>query len=466
MKKVAFVLVIAVVFVFAFVAFGHDGVANATRLYQLPLPSISSGFQIQNLGAVTATVSLQYYDSTGAAAYSTSDQLGGNASKSYYVPNVLPKPNGRYSLVVSSDQPLNVLVNENSSAGVATYIAASHHGVKDNEAAPVIYMPWALANYYGYDAMLAVQNAGSVAGDIAVDFYFAGTSTPQKTYTQTNVPVGGVFYLDLSTAPYRSDLATGHANGFYGFAVARSSQKLAAAVNYTNPSRNQLSSYNGVANGGASLVAPQVTKNYYGFNYGLTAVNLESHPITLTVSYYASGATSPAFVQTVPVAANALWNQYLGGLVGLPDNFNGSAIIQATGNVVGIATSTSSVGQADSYNLFPTSAANMTLYLPQIVRAYYGYQSGWQVVNTVGTTATIQIKYYAGGATTPLYTQNLTLGPNAAWTNYLGAGLGTPLGTNFNGGAVISSNQPLVGIANFVAPNAGDSLQIYDAFTP
>ncbi len=466
MKKLIFVLAIAVVIVFAFVAFGHGGVATAARLYQLPLPSISSGFQIQNLGTVTATVSLQYYDSTGASAYTTSDQLGGNASKSYFVPNVLPQPSGRYSLVVSSDQPLNVLVNEASSAGVTTYIAASHHGVKDTESATAVYMPWAISNYYGYDAFLAVQNAGSAAGDIAVDFYFAGTSSPQKTYTQTNVPVGGVFYLDLSQAPYRTDLPTGHANGFFGFALARSAQKLAAAVNYTDPTRAQLSSYNGVAAGGTSLVAPQVAKNYYGFNYGLTAVNLQSTPVTLTVSYYPSGATSPVKVQVVPVAGNALWNQYLGNVAGLPDNFNGSAIIQATGSVVGIATSTSTVGQADSYNLFPTSSANTTLYLPQIVRAYYGYEAGWQVVNTTATTATISIKYYAGGATTPLYTQPLSLGPNAAWTNYVGGALGAPLGTNFNGGVVISSDQPLVGIANFVAPNTGDSLQIYDAFTP
>jgi hypothetical protein len=154
----------------------------------------------------------------------------------------------------------------------------------------------------------------------------------------------------------------------------------------------------------------------------------------------------------------------------MPTNFNGTAVVEVTagGPIMGIANHDHvPAGPAASYNLVSEDEAATTLYLPQVVRAYAGFESGWQVYNIGPADVTIEVKYYRQGETTPTWTQTESIAAYSAFTMYLGDSRGASLGTNFTGGAVIavtSGNGKLVGLGNFVAPQTGDNMQVYNAF--
>jgi hypothetical protein len=433
-----------------------------------PPPALSSGFQLQNRSTTSsANISIAYYNAAGNQVEFDTDTIAANASKSYYVPNVLGQPDGRYSVVVSSDQELFALVNQVTASGATPYVAATHSGLTAAETGSPLYFPWVVCGYYNYNSMVAVQNAGSAATTITVEFYQSGQSTATKVYTFTNVLPGGAVFLDMTATPYKTDL-----DGFFGSVVARSTgdaTPLAGVVNDTNPYGSFLRSYNAVLQGSTKLYAPQVTANYYGFSSGITLQNPNSAQVNATIYYYRSGETTPVVTQTVTIPANSAKPIYLPSVAGMPANFNGTAVIEASQPIMGIANHDHvPPGPAASYNLIPEEKASTTLYMPQVVRAYYGFESGWQAYNIGPENVTVTVTYFnTDGSVRATATHSIPA--KSAFTMYLGDSRGASLGTMFNGGgkiAVTSGNGKLVGIANFVAPFGGDYQQVYNTFTP
>ncbi|MEA3375841.1 MAG: hypothetical protein U9R72_06550 [Chloroflexota bacterium] len=436
-----------------------------------PPPAISSGFQLQNRSETSeATVSIDYYDADGNLVETNPDTLAANASKSFYVPNVLSQPDGRYSVVVSSSEELFSLVNEVTAAGDRN-VEATHSGLTSEETGSPLYLPWVVCEYYDYNSMFAIQNAGGSAANITVEFYQSGESTATQDYVFPNVKAGGAVFLDMTADPYNADL-----NGFFGSVVIRSAgdaTPLAAVLNDTNPSGSFLRSYNAVLDDASStkLYAPQVTAGYYGFSSGITLQNPNGVEVTGSIKYYQSGATTPVKVQSFSVAANSAKPIYLPNVAGIPTNFNGTAVIETTGGnkIMGIANHDHvPAGPAASYNLIPVEDAATTLSMPQTVRHYYGFEAGWQVYNIGPEDVTVRVTYFdKNGSRVTQDTHNISA--NAGFTQYLGDSRGDGLGSDFNGGGVIevtSGNGSLVGIANFVSPNGGDYQRVYNMFTP
>lgn len=463
MKKVTFVL--AVVMVLSLVMATVAGAAGS------PPPALSSGFQLQNRSTTaTANISISYYNATGSEVEVDSDTIAANASKSYYVPNVLGQPDGRYSVVIESDQQLFALSNEVTASGASPNVAATHSGFTDEDIGNPIYIPWVVCEYYSFNSMFAVQNAGSAPTNITVEFTQSGSSAVTKSYTFNNVQPGGAVFLDMTQAPYKTDLA-----GFFGAVKASSSDGtlLAAALNDTNPTGSFLRSYNGVKDTWAALklYGPQVVANYYGFSSGITLQNPNSSNATATIKYYATGATTPTATQNVTVPGKSALPIYVPNVAGMVTNFNGSAVIEVTNGVtiMGIVNHDHvPAGPAASYNLIPDAKASTKVFMPQIVRAYYGFESGWQVFNVGPNAVTVTATYYnADGTVRGSATHSVAA--NAAFTMYLGDSRGAVLGTNFNGGGVLevtSGNGRLAGIANFVSPSGGDYQQVYNSFYP
>ncbi|MFW6116210.1 MAG: hypothetical protein ACOC6F_00650 [bacterium] len=436
-----------------------------------PPPAISSGFQLQNRSTTDdASVAIEYYDAGGNLVETDSVVLAANASKSFYVPNVLSQPDGRYSVVVSSSEALFSLVNEVTAAGNRN-VEATHSGFTDEETGSPLYLPWVVCEYYDYNSMFAIQNAGSGTTDITVEFFQSGESTATEDYVFSDVKPGGAVFLDMTQDPYNTDLS-----GFFGSVVIRSkgdTTALAAVLNDTNPTGSFLRSYNAVLSDASSttLYAPQVTANYYGFSSGITLQNPNDAEVTGSISYYQSGATTPVKVQSFSVPANSAKPIYLPNVAGIPTDFNGTAVIETTGGdkIMGIANHDHvPAGPAASYNLIPVEDATTTLSMPQSVRHYYDFEAGWQVYNIGPEDVTITATYFdTDGSQVAQDTHDVSAG--AAFTQYLGDSRGDDLGSDFNGGGVIevtSGDGSLVGIANFVSPNGGDYQRVYNMFAP
>jgi hypothetical protein len=468
MKKVTFVL--AVVMVLSLVMAAVAGAAGS------PPPALSSGFQLQNRSTTdTANISISYYNAIGSEVEVDNDTIAAKASKAYYVPNVLGQPDGRYSIVIESDQQLFALSNEVTASGASPAVAATHSGFTDEDIGSPLYIPWVVCEYYGFNSMFAVQNAGGAPTNITVEFYQSGSSSVFRSYPFNNVQPGGAVFLDMTQDPYNADLKSATGNGFFGAVKTFSSDGtlLAAVLNDTNPAGSFLRSYNAVKDTWAALklYGPQVTANYYGFSSGITLQNPSSSSATATIKYYATGATTPTTTQNVTVAGNSALPIYVPNVPGMVTNFNGSAVIEVTNGVsiMGIVNHDHAPpGPAASYNLIPDTKASTQVFMPQVVRHYYGFETGWQIYNIGPENVTVTVTYYNSNGTVRA-SSSYSVAANSAYPMYLGDTRGDSLGSDFNGGGVIevtSGNGKLVGIANFVTPSGGDYQQVYNSFYP
>lgn len=441
-----------------------------------PPPRLSSGFQLQNRSTTAAAdITIEFYDASGNIIKTVSDSIPANASKSYFVPNITGLPDaGRFSVVVSSSEELLALVNQVTAAGASPNVASTHSGFAGSDVGSPLYLPWVVVGYYNYNSMFAVQNAGGENTTITVEFFQSGSSTATRTYTFNNVKPGQSVMLDMTTDPYKSDLQNTTANGFFGSVKMSSTGNipLAAVLNDTNPTGSFLRSYNAVKGTSAAteLIAPQVTANYYGFSSGITLQNPDPSTIAnVTIDFYQAGSTTKltSLVTTVsPSSARAI---YLPSVPGMVSNFNGTAVIRSTNNVpiMGIANHDRvPAGPAASYNLIPKTDAAQTVYMPQTVRAYYGFEAGYMLYNVGPEQVQVDVVFTRPDGST-VATINHTIPAGAALTYYLGDIRGSALGTMFNGGAkavIRSGNGGLVGIANFVSPSGGDYMQVYNLF--
>jgi hypothetical protein len=438
-----------------------------------PPPSLSSGFMLQNHSTTAAAnAAIAFYDQNGNNVLTLNASIPANASYSKFVPSITGLPDtGRFSVVVSSDEDLFALVNERTASGATPYLSATHSGMSSLEAGSPIYLPWVVCGYYNYNSMFAVQNAGGADANITVEFYQSGQSSAKKSYSFPNVKAGASVYLDMTQEPYKSDLTPTTSNGFFGAVKAFSTGNatpLVAALNDTNPAGSFLRSYNAVKGGATKLIAPQVTANYYGYSTGITLQNPDAvNTANVTVNFYPAGSTTSVKTYTGSVAPSSALPLYLPSL-GVGPDFNGTAVIQSTIPILGIANHDHvPAGPAASYNLIPESDAATTIYMPQIVRQFSNYESGYQLYNTGPEPVVVSVQFTdPNGTLVTTITHNIAAG--AALTYYLGDIRGTALGSNFNGGAkatVTSGNGKLVGIANFTNTSlSGDVMQVYNVF--
>jgi len=99
--------------------------------------------RVQNVGAGTATVTITY--SNGQTTNTTIQQ---NSGQSFYTPNILPAGKTLYSAVVTSNQPIVVVVNESNAGNQA----ATYNGLMAGSA--TVNVPAIMKNYYGYNRLL------------------------------------------------------------------------------------------------------------------------------------------------------------------------------------------------------------------------------------------------------------------------------------------------------------------------
>jgi hypothetical protein len=420
------------------------------------LSGYNAGFQVQNLSATVANITITFYNqSDGLVADTVTDTIAGSSSNTYFPLNNVPAGfNG--SVVISSDQPVAAITNVLGDVGGAGTFTQGSSYSGFSSGGNTVSLPLVTKSFFGIDTWFNVQNAGTSAASVTVAY--AGTSCTENATIQP----GAAKTFDQST---NGCLPAGH-SGAATVTAGASDSIVATAMQVAS---SGLFAYNGFTSGSTNPVMPLIVSNVFGIFTGIQIQNQGGTSTQVTVSYTPSpgGGNGTACTEALTIAGGASatfsLNAFNSGYTPTT-NCNGQYFVGAakvTGNsanqpLVGIVNQTNFQTFGSAYNSFDPNAATDTLVMPLIMDAF-NIWTGFNVLN-VGTSATVTCSY--SGATAA---QNNVATLNAVSTGKLPANFGS--GYIGSGTCTASAGGLLLGVVNqqnLVA--SGDTALTYEAF--
>jgi len=342
----------------------------------------NTAFQVVNLSeSEAASITVVFYDADGNQTHSLDDTINAGASKTYIQANMGELGvsfNG--SVVISSDQEIAAIVNQNTSNADATSgYNASYTGFSEGDTA--FYIPIVLNNFYGYRTEISVQNASSEAVDVTVTY-----DTPECTDQKLALPVGAAVRFN------NTETCNGGLNA-NGSATITATGPVVAIVNQISDDADLEQTYNGfgLANAGSTLYTPIALHQFYGFNSSFQVQNLSGAEMDICATY------SDGLQECVAGVADGASATFLQGNEAHAAGWTGSAIITNTtgGNMVGVVNQQGG-NSAASFNMYTGGATKWSL--PSLLYQYYGFTSAFQVQNVSGDVVDITVTYDDGAS--------------------------------------------------------------------
>ena len=387
----------------------------------------------QNLANSPASFTLQYYDiNTGAAA---AQQVFTLPALGQAAPALNLTPGQSYGGIVSSSQPLNLVVAEGLSSGGSAYNVSS-------ATASTLYSPLALNGQYGFTTNITVFNGGSATSTGNLLFFDdAGNPVPGAT-KPFNVPAHAS--QTFKQADGGSGLASNHAY-WAKIVAANATDSLTAQVIEFGPG-NFVATFNAIvpAQVASTLYAPATFNGNYNFVTGMAIANPNGAAATVNIKYYVADGTN-VFTQTnVPIAANGVIGIFQPNVSGLPANVT-SAVISSNQPLISTVNERGPGTIAGTYVGLATGKTNVAL--PVMANGAFGFVTGATVFNTGSSPAHFTFSYLKPDGTSAVAAQSITLAPNASFLVFQGdAAQALPNG--FFGTAIITSDQALLVTTN------------------
>jgi hypothetical protein len=195
-------------------------------------------------------------------------------------------------------------------------------------------------------------------------------------------------------------------------------------------------------------------RGFYGFNTSVQVQNVGTASTNVTI-IYSNGYTQ---TQTLSGGAGYLFTQ--GNETHLPSSWIGSARITSTAEkIVAVANqANTTTGKSSSYDAFSAGATHMVG--PNVMKAFYGFNTSVQV-QLIGATSTTCSATFAPGGTSQTTPSALSQYGTYLFTQ----GNNTALGASYIGAVDLTcGGQPFVAIINQDGANgAGDNAMAYDA---
>jgi hypothetical protein len=428
--------------------------SGTTYTYYLPYltnqaNNFTSSVLVQNSGSQAATIQAQYYDVNGSGI--GLQQLNSCASLVTNASCLLNTPfqAGAQGVgVLTSNQPLTVLVVENTPYGGSAYSIGAG-------AAPTLIAPLAINQNLGFTTHLNIANVGVLPTTVTVTFYdLQGSNLPSATKTLT---LAAHTSQTLDQTAHDSNLPT----GFYGWAKLEGAagSQLVGQVLEERADIGFVALANMQTGLNSTLYAPAIFNQTFGsFVTGANIVNPNSNPVQISITYYdntGKAYTADPFI-LAPDAVAPVYQGSASGLGipqnGLPLSFYGSATVSSSsvGNgggsnivmVVNEAGSKTASGSAQSGTYGSAGAGGNSVGLPVVAnngQALTGglQTSGLTILNTSTQTLAGTISYYLpDGTLVSAATQNFSVAAHASQPFYQGAVTGLP--TGFYGLAVVT----------------------------
>ena len=297
-----------------------------------------------------------------------------------------------------------------------------------------------------------VQNLSDQTANIMLEFYDeAGNVITAATLSDTIAGDSSKLYTQANN----DDLPS----GFNGSVVILSDRPVAAiAVQEARNAANQVyqGTYSGFAADRASdtFYAPTVMKTFYGFTTEISVQNASGANVDVSVSY--TGGYSDSFTGLKPGQVVRFDNS---ATVGMPDAYIGAAVITATGGNVVAVVNQNNVGalQQQTYEGFSPSSAGTELFVPVLMRNFYGFNTSVQVQNVGAGSTDVTIHYSNGTSKTETLPTN---GSSYLFTQ----GNDTALPSGWIGSArITSTSEDIVAVANQQNVGTGKASS-YNAF--
>ena len=212
---------------------------------------------------------------------------------------------------------------------------------------------------------------------------------------------------------------------------------------------------------------------------GVTVQNLSaSSPATVEIHFYSldSGAEVPGTAisgVTLPPLGQQTW--YVPTKTSLPSGFIGSAVVSSDQPVAAIinteAPTSTGTSPSDPFRVGTTAGVDLTqigstLYVPQIMRNYAGWNSTIYVQNAGANTTTVTVTYRdRNGNPIPAAQESATIAPNSShvFSQQSNANLGTVLGSAVISGGAGAQLAAIVNIYNADTDNTNAQLLSYTA---
>jgi hypothetical protein len=432
------------------------GTLAALLLALLVIPSSAqtliydSCFQIQNLSTTQASVTIDYYAQGNATPVaSPSDTIPANGSKTYCPLSAVSSGfNG--SVVISSDQPIAAIANVTGASWGA--FNASYAGFSSG--ATSVNVPLLMKGNYGYNTWFNVQNVGSGAANVTVN-YSDGTNA-----TATIQP---------NTAHTFDQASESHSVATFA-ATVTSNESVVVTVMEVGPA--MLFGYDGFTSGSTNPVMPLVQANNYGYTTGIQVQNAGGSSTTVTITFTPSSAGASC-TQTKAIAAGAsetfavlAWDpsdSNADNTCANGESFVGSAQVtanSASANLVAIVNQHNfGANKGAAYGAFSPANASAKVVMPLINDRNYGYFTGFNVVNVGASSTTVNCTF-----SNSAYTTSATLASGAAFT----AVQANQIGNGYVGSGVCTAtggDQKIIGVVNQVnTSGTSDTFLVYEAF--
>jgi hypothetical protein len=300
----------------------------------------NSYIAVQNTTADTASVTVHYYDDSGADVSQHTESLHPYSTYVFRLENESALAAGFFgSAKIESAKNIAVICNfyNDAAGGEVAFTRAQFHSYNAFGATPTatkLFVPRVVKDYYGYQSGLKVQNVGNAATTVTVQYKIGGS-----TYTQTSPSIGpgqswGPYMGSSAQLPAEMAAAMGSGSAI----ITSAGQPVVATINEDNRLLGRGATYNAFLDGQATttVLFPQVTARFYGYCSGIQIQNVSDQDGTLTVVYSMSGRPDTT-VSGIPIAAGASWSQFVSNASGMGSDFNGSAVVTCNRNIVGIA---------------------------------------------------------------------------------------------------------------------------------
>jgi hypothetical protein len=439
-------------------------------------------YMIQNLSTTAqAKIVVSYYDGSGAHVSGADQNLtipaGGQQTVVQYTDD--PTLKGTYSAVVSSDQPVAVVVNQQTAPPGLSYMDStppfSSYSGFDTGSLQVT-LPEVMYNWYGYYTEFFVQNVGGGSANVSIAYYpgLAGATGVTDSAAVAQFASKSFSQKNLSSLGAPSGTFAGR---FNGAAVITSNQPVVVVVNEHNEGAQKLFTYNGFSAGSDMMVAPSILRAHYGWYTSLSIANPDlSTTANVTITYAAdseyslpSNLQGTTVVKKFTIDPGKALTRY-DGTGGSPTmdpaltdlasftRFFGTVSIEADSPVVAKVNQENDGGNAEAYNCIDASAASKKVVVPLIQADFYNFYTSLTVQNMADASGTLTITYTSDGAySDPTNTQLQvvrSIGAKGQYNSWEG-GIATTGDVHnsgkfvrFNGAAVIESDVDIVAIVN------------------